>query len=374
MIEYVEIRDTNRNLIGIVDTAESIIWESSYYSTGRFEVYVQANSETIPLLQVGNYVTRPNERNIGIIEGINITYLPVYGRMIIASGRFAKSILDRRLIYTLRGNSITPTISSGLVEAAVRNLVNKNIIASSLSRRNIPFIKLGTLQNITKRIVDDNGNSARMQTSYGNLLEYTDTMLQEFGLGAYMSLDYATNNLLYNVFEGADRSASNTQGNNPVVFSQEYDNLVSTDYRYETVTEKTTALIGGEGEGTERYFVMIGDTASGIARKEVMVDASGQSRTYEDEDETEHTYTDAEYAELLKSYALKEMEEYQIVQTFSGEVDVSHSDLVYGVDYNVGDIITIHDMQLSLYMNTRILTATEVQDSSGYKLSITYGV
>lgn len=374
MIEYVEIRDANRNLVGIVDTAESIIWESSYYSTGRFEIYVQANAETIALLKVGNYVTRPNDKNIGIIEGINITYYPVSGRMIIASGRFAKSILDRRLIYSLSGTSITPTISSGLVEVAVRKLVNDNIIASNQVNRNIPFIRLGTLQNIATRIVDENGNSARLQTSFGNLLDYTDNLLKEFGLGAYVSLDWATKNLLYNVIAGADRSAGNTQGNNPIVFSQEFDNLLSTDYKYETVAEKTTALIGGEGEGPERYFVTIGNNASGIARREVMVNASGQHRKYKDEEDVEHVYTDAEYTELLKAYGANEMEDYQSVQTFRGDVDISYSNLVFGVDYNVGDIITIHDTQLSLYMDTRIITATEVQDSSGYKLSITYGV
>lgn len=374
MIEYVEIRDANRNLIGIIDTAESIIWESSYYSTGRFEIYVQVNASTISMLQVGNYVTRPNDRNIGIIEGINITYLPVSGRMIIASGRFAKSILDRRLIYTLSGTSITPTISSGLVEVAVRKLVNDNIVASKHSERNIPFLKLGTLQNIAQRIVDDNGYSTRMQTSFGNLLTYTDGMLQEFGLGSYVSLDWATKNLLYNVIEGADRSASNMQGNNPIVFSQEFDNLLSTDYRYETEAEKTTALIGGAGEGTERYFVMIGNNNSGMSRREIMVNASGQQRKYKDEEDVEHVYTDEEYSELLKAYGANEMEKYQSEQTFKGDVDISYSDLVYGVDYWVGDIITIHDTQLSLYMDTRIITVTEVQDSNGYKLSITYGV
>lgn len=374
MIEYVEIRDANRNLIGIVDTAESIIWESSYYSTGSFEIYVQVNSETISLLKVGNFVTRPNDRNIGIIEGINITYLPVSGRMIIASGRFAKSILDRRIIYTLSGTSITPNISSGLVEEAVRKLVNNNIIASKDPARNIPFIKLGTLQNIPTRIVDDNGNSARMQTSFGNLLDYTDTMLKEFGLGAYMSLDWSTKNLLYNVIEGADRSSGNQQGNKAIVFSQEFDNLLSTDYTYETVAEKTTALIGGEGEGAERYFVMIGNNKSGISRREIMVNASGQHRKYKDEEDVEHVYTDAEYAELLKSHGANEMEKHQSKQTFKGDVDISYSDLVYGVDYWVGDIITIHDTQLSLYLDTRIITVTEVQDSNGYKLSITYGV
>ena len=53
-IEYVEIRGSNLEVIGIVDTAKSIIWHSKFFSVGNFEIYVQASPEIIALLQVGN--------------------------------------------------------------------------------------------------------------------------------------------------------------------------------------------------------------------------------------------------------------------------------------------------------------------------------
>jgi len=382
MIEYVEIRNANRELIGVVDNAESIIWESAYYSTGRFEIYVQATRQTVQMLEVGNYVTRPNDKNVGVIENLHITWTPQSGRMIIASGRFAKSLFDRRLIYNYKNYSVTPTVSSGLVEVAVRKLVNDNIISSSDSLRNIPFIQLGALQGIQKRILSESGEPGRVQTSFGGLLEHTDSLLQEYSLGAYMSFDRNTKDLLYNVFEGKDRSLGNTAGNSPLIFSQDFDNLLSSDYKYQTPALKTTALIGGAGEGTERFFTTIGHYASGLSRREVFVDASSQSRTYKEEStneagevvEVETPYTDAEYAELLKAHGLKNIAQLQIVQTFDGAVDVMNSDKVYGTDYWIGDIVTIYDVHLSAYINTRILTATEVQDDNGYKLAISYGV
>ena len=375
MIEYVEIRNENRELIGIVDNAESIIWESAYYGTGQFEIYVQVTSQTVQMLHVGNYVTRPNDVNIGIIENLNITWAQESGRMIIASGRFAKSLLDRRLIYRLTGTRNQPTTSSGLVEVAVRKLVNDNIIASTVAARNVPFIRLGALQNIQKRILSETGQDGRVQTSYGGLLEHTDSLLQEYFLGAYMSLDRNTKNLLYNVIEGKDLSMGNAAGNAPLIFSQDFDNLLSSDYNYQTTALKTTALIGGAGEGTERFFSMIGDAASGLSRREVFVDASSQSKTYKEEGAEEETpYTDAEYSDLLKAHGQQNIAQLQIVETFEGDVDVQNSDKVFGKDFWIGDIITIQDTQLSAYINTRILTATEVQDTNGYKLAISYGV
>ena len=375
MIEYVEIRNANRDLIGIIDNAESIIWESAYYSTGSFEIYVQVTPLTVQMLQVGNYVTRPNDLNIGIIENLNIDWTQESGRMIAASGRFAKSLLDRRLIYKLTGTSIQPTISSGLVEVAVRELINDNIIASNIAARNIPFINLGPLQNIQKRILSETGEEGRVQTSYGGLLEHTDSLLQEYFLGAYMSLDRNTKNLLYNVIEGKDLSVGNAAGNVPIIFSQDFDNLLSSNYQYQSIALKTTALIGGAGEGTERFCVMIGDAASGLSRREVFVDASSQSKTYKEEGaDEEKTYTDAEYSDLLKAHGQQNIAQLQIVETFTGDVDVINTDKVFGKDFWIGDIITIQDTQLSAYINTRILTATEVQDTNGYKLAISYGV
>lgn len=375
MIEYVEIRNASRDLIGIIDNAESIIWESAYYSTGQFEIYVKVTPLTVQLLTVGNYVTRPNDVNVGVIENLNITWTQESGRMIIASGRFAKSLLDRRLIYKLTGTSIQPSMSSGLVEVAVRKLVNDNIIASNIAARNIPFLRLGPLQNIQKRILSETGEAGRVQTSYGGLLEHTDSLLQEYSLGAYMSLDRNTKNLLYNVIEGKDMSVGNTSGNVPLIFSQDFDNLLSSNYNYQTTALKTTALIGGAGEGTERFCVMIGDNAAGLSRREVFVDASSQSKTYKEEGaEEEKTYTDAEYSDLLKAHGQQNIAQLQIVETFTGDVDVMNTDKVFGKDFWIGDIITIQDTQLSAYINTRILTATEVQDTNGYKLAISYGV
>lgn len=61
-IEYVEIRGkTDREIIGIIDAAQSVIWTTRYYGVGEFEIYASATAKHIELLQEGNYVTRPND-------------------------------------------------------------------------------------------------------------------------------------------------------------------------------------------------------------------------------------------------------------------------------------------------------------------------
>ena len=147
MIEYLEIRDANFSIVGIFDTAKSIIWHSVYFGVGDFEIYAAAKPEIIKLLTAGAYVTRPDNREVGIIESIVIARNEEDGQTIVASGRFAKSILDRRLIYNLSGNTNTATILSGNVENAVRKVVKNNAITCAFNNnRNIDVLELGAVR------------------------------------------------------------------------------------------------------------------------------------------------------------------------------------------------------------------------------------
>lgn len=373
-IEYVEIRSAiDRELIGIIDNAKSIIWHCMYYGAGDFEIYAPCTPEAVSLLAAGNYVTRYNDDNVGIIERVNITYNAQDGRMIIASGRFAKSLLDRRIIYTLSGYSVSPTILRGNVEDAARKLVTQNAINCTFdSGRNIAELVLGTDAGISKTIVDDSGAAADKQVTHDNLLTYSDSLLEEYGIGAKCVLNDALK-LAYTVYAGADRSADNSDGNEPVIFSQDFDNLISTTYSYDESLLKNTALIGGEGEGEARFHAIVKSSASGAARREVFVDASRSSRTYKDENGEEQTLTDSEYNGQLETVGLQAISSLSITETFDGEIDLTNGSFQYRRDFDIGDIVTIQDTEIGLYINARILEITEVQDDNGYQLNAVYG-
>lgn len=373
MIDYIEVRNSSRAVVGIVDTAKSVIWHSQYYGVGDFEIYAPATPGIINLLKENNYVTRTNDANVGIIERVEISYNPSDGQMIVASGRFAKSMLYRRLIYNISGNTIYPVVSSGNVEAAARALVTANIISATDTARNVSFFELGASAGITKTIVDANGNATSKQTSFDNLGEYTDAMLQEYNLGAYVALNSATSKLQYKVFEGEDRSAGNTDGNEPLVFSQDFDNLLASAYLFDNSAVRNTALIGGEGEGTARFATMLTSSATGINRREIFIDGSGQSKKYQDANAVEHEYTDTEYTALLRSQASQEMAAFIITETLGGEIDISNSGLTLGTDYGLGDLVTLQDNLINVYTTARIIGITEVQDDGGYTIAVEFG-
>jgi len=374
MIDILEIKNTDRVTVGVVDVANSIIWRSVYNGVGDFEIYIKLTPENIALLQKDYYVTRPNNDEIGIIENIAITFNMTNGYMMSVSGRFAKSLLDRRIIYKLSGTVNTPTILSGNVEIAVRQTILDNAIDCGFdSRRNMSILGLAALNNLTPIIVDENGNPAQKQVSYQNLLSYTDEVLKEYGLSSKIIFNNSNKKLLYSVFQGTDRSVDNESGNAPIIFSVDYDNLNSSNYSYSETALKNSALIGGAGQDLERFYTLLTQGKTGLALREMFVDASTINRTYKDAQDQEQQYTNAQYREMLNQKAQQEFKQHIISESFTGEVNATFGSWIYGRDYFLGDIVTVQDNNIGKYANVRISEVAEVQDENGYTLNIVFG-
>ena len=374
MIDMVYVLDADRVPLGIIDTAESIIWERLYYGAGAVEIYAPATPDVIAWFKVGNYLYRGDSGETAIIEELRASYTNTGALMLTAAGRNVKSILDRRLIinYDAGTHSITPTVFSGKVEEAARALVSDNIISSSQAARNVSFIQLGTLAGYPDIITSSGGGAGVKQTSYSNLLEYTDALLEQYKMSGRLTLDPHTGKLSYTVHRGADRSRGNTEGNAPVIFSQEFDNLISSDYDYNETNLKSTAYIGGSGEGTERFFSAINTSLQGMDRREVFIDASSTSRTYMSGG-TEQQYSDAQYAVMLRTAGMQKMVDYQAIETFNGVVDLATTEYRLYDDVDLGDVVTVEDNTLGVYINARIIKTTEVQDDAGYTVAVEFG-
>lgn len=373
MIDVLEVRGADREIMGVIDTAKSIIWHSVYFGVGDFEIYAQLTPKHLELLQSGNYITRSDNDEIGVIEVVNISFNVNDGYMITALGRFAKSILDRRLIYNLSGSTNTATILRGSVEIAARQLVLDNAISCSFdARRNIDILGLGALANLPAIIVDENGAAAQKQVSYQNLLQYTDEILREYNYAAKVVLNDSNKKLLYVVYAGTDRSTDNTDGNAPVIFSTDYENLNASDYAYNEQNARNAVLIGGEGEGLARFYSLFTEGKTGLQLREMWVDASSINKTYKDANNQDQTYTDAQYRTMLNQAGNKELAALPALESFSGEINATFGNWIFGRDFFLGDIVTIQDNTIEKYAAVRIVECTEVQDENGYSVECVY--
>jgi hypothetical protein len=121
------------------------------------------------------------------------------------------------------------------------------------------------------------------------------------------------------------------------------------------------ALVGGEGEGSERIIIPVGGGA-GEARYEIFVDAR---------DLQSHDFPDT-YIEALEFRGQQRLTTQAMVQAFDATVNL-HGNLSYKTDYDIGSKIRAVSKRWELSLNARITEIEESHDREGMNLAVTFG-
>lgn len=343
---YVLNRDFK--IINYIDTFVSLEWVKRYFDTGDFVLNCVADMNIINSLQKRNYLVREDDERIMIIEKINITTSAENGNTVNVSGRSIESILGRRIVWKQTNSKASET-----VEQFIRRLVDENVINPTDPKRKIPNLILGELKGFTEKI--------EKQVTGDNLLTAIKEICQAYNYGFKITMNEA-GYLVFDLYKGADRSYN--QSINPyVVFSNDYDNIINTEYEYDETNISNVALIGGEGEGTARKYQSIGDS-EGFDRYELFVDANDISSN-----DGEIALED--YNNLLIERGNEKIAENTFVESYTGEVETTLT-YVYKKDYDLGDIVeTVNEYGMEA--TPRIIEIIESENENGYRVVPTFG-
>ena len=339
------VLDTNFNAVAIIDDYRSLIWAKRYAQFGDCELYVRACEEYSQILQKGYYLLRNDDDMICRIESIELDTSTEEGDFHIATGKDCRSILNQRVIWQ-------QTNFTGTVENYIRKLITDNIINPVKETRRIDNFILGTFANLRDRISE--------QVTYSQLGEKIVELCNAYQYGTRIRMD-DFNRLVFEVYKGEDRSY-NQDVNDHVVFSPDFDNVISSKYITDNSNIKNVALVAGEGEGVDRKRLVCG-TAEGLDRYELYVDARDVSSQVE-EGET------IDYAEMLKTRGIEALAEYGTTVSFEGEVEPNHS-YKYGTDYFLGDIVQVVNIY-GISARARITEVIETFDENGYSIIPTF--
>lgn len=246
--------------IGIVDSYTSLIWANRYNDDGDCELYVEANTNTLNLLRKGYYLVRDDDDMVCRIKKIELTTDIENGNYLTITGYDVKDVLGQRIIWSQMN-------VDGNVEDYIRELIMNSLVNPTLSARQIrndsgkANFFLGDKQNFTEVISE--------QVTYKSLREKIQELCKKYGWGYKVITDIG--NFYFLLYKGTDRSDS-------VIFSPQFENLISTKYEEDSSNLANVALVGGEGEGSERARNVSG-YAEGLNRNEIFVDAKDISRT-----------------------------------------------------------------------------------------------
>lgn len=377
-IPYVEVRNKNRDIVGIIEGAE-IFFEYAFHESGDFEIYCRATQNNLTLLQKDYYITLPvnadttenlveENSNMWVIKKIQKTNDAVGGRWIVATGKEAKQIVDKRIIR----NTAKLDKDADISTEVRTKLFMPNLLEPADARRPIKGFVFEE-NAIGVNIAQDT------QVTYENLFTYTEELYRPYGVGAKLRLDRNTKNMIYTIYKGNDRS-------NDIIFSQGNENLLNSDYTEDWSEYKTSALIGGEekeeietnpntGETIRKYttrtMIVLEDSSEDTDRCEVFVDAKDLQSSYNEEVNgvtVERTYTPAVYKKMLRARGKEKLaSENNVVREFNGEIDILSNRNKFNEDFYLGDLVKIRDDDLQKEITVRVSKFIKVQNEEGYK-------
>jgi len=328
------IYNSNRELEGIVESFEYLRWTRRYSQCGSFEIKAIATQENADLLKEGNMIWKNDDEEAGIIEHLELSQTEQ--EFITASGRFATSLLARRIVWQTEK-------LSGDLSACVELLINNNLINPSDTARKIADISFSS-PNLNVPI--------STQVSYRNLMDVVTDLCGVSDVGIKTVFTPATGVFTVTLYMGTESQA---------VFSKGYENLIEQIYTISAADYANTALVGGEGEGADRTFVAI-TSGSGETRHEIFVDAK---------DLREDDFG-ADYIDTLIFRGQSKLSEQAIRYSFDTSVN-PHGNLTYKTDFDLGQTVKVISKEWGISMTTRITEVEETYDADGQSISVVFG-
>ena len=341
------VMDASLKRVGVIDGYRSLIWTSRYYESGDFELYLDATQENIDLCQKNRFLYRAGDYMNGVFKSVMIIrYVQLNtsiddGNTLLVKGPDIKSIIGRRIIWS-------QTILSGTLETNIRNVINANIINPSISERKISNFILGPEMGGTSQV--------DVQATGDSIDRWLTEQITPFEIGYDVQIQEGK--FVFFLYKGADRSYDQTE--NPyVIFSPDFENLLTSDYVESEEDTKNFALVAGEGEGSARRITTVGNASlSGLNRIELFVDARDVSSTTDG-----GTLTPAQYNAQLRSRGLEKLAEFQDVKIFEGEVE-AQTNFIYGEDYFLGDKVQVVN-EYGIGASARIVEIIDAEDEIG---------
>lgn len=347
--------------IGDISQFTSLVWPDNFNGYAFFELWAPITDDNAALLKKGNVLWAGGD-NAGVIEIVKSIIDENGEKSFNVKGRTLEKYLCDRVLW----GGIVYT-STQYASTIMYNLVNTCAVNPSNSNRIIPYLECAVDTHVGNRI-------SGYQKTGGSLYDALTALASDSDIGFSVLFDPSNRKLIFEVKEGVDRTEGNEDGNDPVVFSTELEDILASTYYTNDEDEKTMALVQGENSGSSRVSVITGETAGvGFERKELYVDARDlQSEVY-DEDGTATSLSDSEYRATLVTRGDEKLAECTVTKTFEATIrqfgDVQY---VYGVDYEKGDKVTIIDEQLHVTVSARITSVEEDFDDE-YELILTFG-
>lgn len=380
----IKVINNEFDFLGVIDNFRSLIWYRSFYGIGTVELHLPISyfipdkkrkertvkqlkqytidgttNMTVAQLKYVEIITN------GIIANGNILINGKHGAIIesiqiqVSDGAEELIVTGKQLKGIFADRIINPPIKNldDSADSVMETLIKNNCIDATDTKRNFPRLSItSTVQGADDIIYTG---------SYKTLSDELEDVGRANKIGWDVTVDISDEAFVCKIYSGIDRTAEQNV-NSRAIFGEQYNNLLTQEYTDSASGSKNYTLVAGQGEGDARAKAEINTDYTGFDRKELFVDARDVGDT------EENPMTDEEIARALTDRGNQKLSECDPVKNFTAQIN-TNGNLTYGVDYDLGDIVTVQNTRWGITLDAQIEEVREVYEDGKMNIEITFG-
>lgn len=363
----IEILDENLKKVDILRKYTFSQYEDKFREVGTFKINARIVQDNLFLLdKTKEYYVLFDEKVFGKVENIKRESDSEYEKTIVLSGRLGTLLFTKRVI--------AGTIKfQGKTAQFVKEVIYNEVVKEATSKRYVNI----DIQYDNEEYLNTFCSTIDKQVTGGYVWDSIQPALEQDKLGVYFVPIVETEHIpeggteptniskwKLTISAGKDRTKGNTQGNVPVVFSQSLSNIARTNYELESKQYCNVAYVAGEGEEEQRKWYEVYakeevakgvEDKSGWQRNELWIDA----RDVQSKDKEGNELTDEEYEQLIKQRANEKFAENEKGESYTATITEANKQYTYGIDYVLGDLVTVIDDELGITVDAQVTTVTK---------------
>ena len=345
--------------LGITQLASSISTTTNLSSPGHFSVAIPVGALHADKLREGCLLLI-DRLFWGIVDSVNFDATEM-GEMLTVSGSDLKGVTAGWITLPPQSSGAAAMhgydAKQGSTETVMQHFVNVNMIDTFQPQRHVHGLLLAPDQG--RGLPDD-----RYASRHDNLARVLQELADASGLGYDIIPDLEEGAYIFDVIQGLDRSGN--QSDRPrVVFDLSRGTAQAQTYqssRQDARNAFYATMSGAEfaDEALTMMYIRDGEEEqAGLFRREQHLTISAETPTAGDE-----------YNELRR-YALIEAEQFRPAESF--DCVIIEDRLRYGVDYFVGDTVTVQHRGWGITMHPMLMSMTTDYTAAGITRQATFG-
>lgn len=330
--------DTGMNLLGFIPMVQTYEIQHHFYETDTLHLETANDSEVYAMLKVGSILNQTKSNKGFIIHSVEVAtdeskiYVDAYG---------IESILNDRVVVPAK------VFTNVTTEYIMQTMVNQFMVSPSDIKRKYTGLVIGTQATTTTL---QNASYAR-----DVIYDIFSELAKNNNVGYRFTFDPKLKVVSFETYLGVDRTV-NQSIVEPIAWRSKWNDISGEQIVYSSRTYKNVVYTFSGDDVNGLLEVVDNDNLTGWSRKEITSTATDINRN--ETDDTGTVLTETQLRDLLKTRGKLELFRNFKQNQFSFFLNPDVSE-VFGVDFNVGDMVSVIQDQYGIVQHKRIISVRE---------------